>query len=199
MVGLQTRLINMRFALLTDIYLGTSRSTGALLRKSRMKRYRLSNRVWRQTKTRQSRFLSASQRPNTSPTSYLLYFAFAELQEALKNYPEVHTALKSLISTLHDQVDALSSSITFEAETSTSSDPTDREDYSKKVWERRGKELEVMKSELGVVWIMYMRFARRAEGLKPARTVFGNARKDKWCSWGVYEAAGNLILRSAYI
>lgn len=37
---------------------------------------------------------------------------------------------------------------------------------------------------------MYMRFARRAEGLKPARSVFGKARKDKWISWEVYEAAG---------
>lgn len=34
-----------------------------------------------------------------------------------------------------------------------------------------------------------MRFCRRAEGLKSSRAVFGKARKDKWTSWEVYEAA----------
>ena len=38
-----------------------------------------------------------------------------------------------------------------------------------------------------------MRFARRAEGLKPARNVFSRARKDKWCAWCVYEAAGTFF------
>ena len=52
------------------------------------------------------------------------------------------------------------------------------------------KELSRRRTELGIAWIAYMRFARRAEGLKPARNVFGKARKDKWISWEIYEAAG---------
>jgi len=34
-----------------------------------------------------------------------------------------------------------------------------------------------------------MRFARRAEGLKAARTVFGRARKSDWAGWQVFEAS----------
>jgi cleavage stimulation factor subunit 3 len=56
------------------------------------------------------------------------------------------------------------------------------------------KELARRRTELGIAWIAYMRFARRAEGLKPARTVFGKARKDKWISWEIYEAAGTTSL-----
>ena len=72
----------------------------------------------------------------------------------------------------------------------------EREERGKLVLDRRTKELDGMKGELGVVWIMLMRFARRAEGLKPARGVFGRARKDKYCPWGVYEAAGRDVLHA---
>ena len=36
---------------------------------------------------------------------------------------------------------------------------------------------------------MYMQFGRRAEGLQSSRAIFGNARKDRWTPWEVYEAA----------
>lgn len=52
------------------------------------------------------------------------------------------------------------------------------------------KEFLKRRTELCIAWITYMRFARRAEGLKPARNIFGKARKDKWVGWEVYEAAG---------
>jgi cleavage stimulation factor subunit 3 len=41
---------------------------------------------------------------------------------------------------------------------------------------------------------MYMRFARRAEGVKSSRMAFGKARKDRWAPWEVYEAAGMFLL-----
>ena len=47
------------------------------------------------------------------------------------------------------------------------------------------------RQELGIFWIQYMRFARRTGGLRPAREVFSQARKDrKWVTWEVFEAAG---------
>ena len=52
------------------------------------------------------------------------------------------------------------------------------------------KELTERRAEYGLVYIMHMRFARRAEGLQSSRTIFGKARRDKWISWQVYEAAG---------
>lgn len=54
----------------------------------------------------------------------------------------------------------------------------------------QNKELGEKRQEYGLAWTVYMRFARRAEGLKSARAVFGQARRDKWTPWEVYESAG---------
>jgi cleavage stimulation factor subunit 3 len=54
----------------------------------------------------------------------------------------------------------------------------------------KSKELSERRTEYGVVWIMYMRFGRRAEGLQSSRSIFSRARKDCWTPWEVFEAAG---------
>ncbi|ESK96263.1 mrna 3 -end-processing protein rna14 [Moniliophthora roreri MCA 2997] len=47
-----------------------------------------------------------------------------------------------------------------------------------------------LRNDFGVVYIMYMRFARRANGLDAARSVFSKARKEVLLTpWPVYEAA----------
>jgi cleavage stimulation factor subunit 3 len=46
------------------------------------------------------------------------------------------------------------------------------------------------RADYGLVWIMYMRFARRAESLKSSRAVFSKSRKSRFTPWEVYEAAG---------
>jgi cleavage stimulation factor subunit 3 len=46
------------------------------------------------------------------------------------------------------------------------------------------------RADYGLVWIMYMRFARRAESLKSSRAVFSKSRKARFTPWEVYEAAG---------
>ncbi|KAI0640581.1 hypothetical protein C8Q79DRAFT_921396 [Trametes meyenii] len=53
----------------------------------------------------------------------------------------------------------------------------------------RSKQLTDKRTDYGIVYIMYMRFGRRAENLKSARNVFGKARRDRWTPWEVYEAA----------
>lgn len=58
----------------------------------------------------------------------------------------------------------------------------------------KDQELIDRRTEFGLAWIVYMRFARRAEGIKAARTVFGKARRDHWTPWEVYEAAGMFAL-----
>ena len=58
----------------------------------------------------------------------------------------------------------------------------------------KSKELLDKRTQHGVAWIMYMRFARRAENLRSARAVFGKARRDRWTPWEVYEAAGMQLL-----
>jgi cleavage stimulation factor subunit 3 len=52
------------------------------------------------------------------------------------------------------------------------------------------KELHEHRKEFGVVYIMYVRFARRAEGQESASKILDEARKQSWTPWQVYEAAG---------
>lgn len=54
----------------------------------------------------------------------------------------------------------------------------------------KNKELTDRRTDYGIAWTMYIRFARRAEGLKSARNVFGKARRDRWTPWEVHEAEG---------
>ncbi|KAF8744703.1 Suf protein, partial [Rhizoctonia solani] len=132
-------------------------------------------------------------------SSFLLHFAYNEICEVQKKYSEVHSTFEGLVNALHVQLDALETSIKEEVEAAKANAPpvdfmAPPEDQSvpseaDAILARRTPELNELKSELGVVWIMHMRFARRSEGLKPARTIFGKARKDKHIFWNVYEAA----------
>jgi cleavage stimulation factor subunit 3 len=70
----------------------------------------------------------------------------------------------------------------------------ERERRGEAVKDRRGKEVQDVKEAMGVVWVMYMRFARRSEGIKSARAVFGRARKSVWVSWHPFEASGMSIM-----
>lgn len=118
----------------------------------------------------------------------------------MNKLPEAHSAFDALLKALHDQLEAAEKTIANEVEAARASVPStgvmngelslERDEREKQVMDRHNKELEGMKGELGVVWIMLMRFARRAEGLRPARGIFTKARKDKFCPWSVYEAAG---------
>ncbi|QRW27609.1 mRNA 3'-end-processing protein RNA14 [Rhizoctonia solani] len=115
-------------------------------------------------------------------SSFLLHFAYNEICEVQKKYPEVHSTFEGLV----EAAKANAPPVDFMAPPEDQSVPSEAD----AILARRTPELNELKSELGVVWIMHMRFARRSEGLKPARTIFGKARKDKHIFWNVYEAAG---------
>lgn len=55
----------------------------------------------------------------------------------------------------------------------------------------KSKELSERTTEYGLVWIMYMRAARRVASQQAARSIFTRGRKDRWLPWEVYEAAGS--------
>ncbi len=55
-------------------------------------------------------------------------------------------------------------------------------------------ELAEKRAEYGLVYICYMRFMRRTEGVQKSRVVFKIAREDCWTPWEVYEAAGEIIV-----
>lgn len=148
--------------------------------------------------------------------SFLLNFAYAEVLESNKSLEEVHSIFEKFLGVLRKDLDALESRVS-SGNTSNSINATQQSQRgmndetsellhsgftqnssqnssmnSQNSDERppKNKELSDRRTEYGVAWIVYMRFARRAENLKAARTVFGKARKDHWTPWEVYEAAG---------
>ena len=141
----------------------------------------------------------------SSIVSFLLNFACAEALEPQGNFEEVHKVFERFLEALRRDLDAHETRIVPSATSSTAStlatEPvasqgteiiTTNASFSTQSDEKppQNKELNEKRQEYGLAWTVYMRFARRAEGLKSARAVFGQARRDKWTPWEVYESAG---------
>lgn len=150
------------------------------------------------------------------PKSFLLSFALAELEEERGNYADCHKIFDALVGTLNTEIDDIKSRVAADVEaakgpeivqTGTDADmigeDTDyarsvreREERGKVAAERRQKDVDDVLSALGVVWVMYLRFARRAEGLKAARLVFGKSRKNAHVHWLAFEASAMMEYHS---
>ncbi|EKM58947.1 uncharacterized protein PHACADRAFT_249079 [Phanerochaete carnosa HHB-10118-sp] len=144
-----------------------------------------------------------------NPTSFLLNFAYVELQEANSSFEEVHATFDKFFIGLRKNLEAAEARLNAVKSQSPDqsqqpSTPVGVEDSfvippsasqqtnggeHKETKPAKDQELRDRRTEFGVAWIVYMRFARRAEGVKAARTVFGKSRKDRWTPWEVYEAA----------
>lgn len=151
--------------------------------------------------------------------SFVLNFAYAEVLETNKNYPEVHAAFERFLAILSKDLEQLESRVlspnssqnsqnsngsisnsqqnqTITSDLTLATQPGLQSNHSSfvtQVFEEKppkSKELANRRTEYGIAWIVYMRFARRAEGQKSARAVFAKARRDRWTPWEVYEAAG---------
>lgn len=134
-------------------------------------------------------------------SSYLLNFAFAECLEVKKEFADVHAMydkflgiLRANLEDLERQANASNSNGAAPANPTNGVEPSSQntsvgsqgsDDKPPQV-----TELQKQRTEYGLVWIMYMRFARRAEGGKAARIVFSKARRDRWTPWEVWEADG---------
>jgi cleavage stimulation factor subunit 3 len=141
--------------------------------------------------------------------SFILNFAYAEALELQPDFQAVHTLYANFLTALRDDLEKTEARIPVEApaDTSNTSDnqqnsnafdttiatqpandePNGNANSSPR---KMNQELREKKSEYGLVYIMHMRFARRAEGNEGARAVFKKARVDKWVPWEVYEASG---------
>lgn len=49
--------------------------------------------------------------------------------------------------------------------------------------------IESLKEEASLVWIRWMHFVRRTEGLRPTRAIFSKARRSPHITWQIYEAS----------
>ncbi|KZV60986.1 hypothetical protein PENSPDRAFT_593406 [Peniophora sp. CONT] len=136
-------------------------------------------------------------------TSFVLHFAYAEVLETrgLDGFQAVHDLYTTFLGSLRAHTmsckeaggrrpgegdsgkDALRNLKPFDAE------GADQRALTEKDFAERQR-------EYGVVWIMYMRSARRAEGLPSFRDVFARAMSDEFTPWQVYEAAAQFEYHS---
>ncbi|PPR07843.1 hypothetical protein CVT24_002988 [Panaeolus cyanescens] len=134
-----------------------------------------------------------------NPTSFLLTFAYVEALEIKKEYEEVHNTYTRFIDLLRKNLEAMDQQLN-QGNTSLTSngslavpqtEPASQNSVAGSQDEKPSKatELQTHRTEFGLAWIMYIRFGRRAEGIRTSRAIFGKARKDKWTPWSVYEAA----------
>ncbi|PBK72172.1 Suf-domain-containing protein [Armillaria solidipes] len=142
-----------------------------------------------------------------NPLSFLLTFAYAEALEANKKYDEVKTTFDTFLANLRVDLEAVeqkvkSANSSFSSangdipgvqppanETSSQSNNYSFNSQSSDETPPKSSELAEKRAEYGLVYICYMRFMRRTEGVMKSRLVFSTARKDRWCPWEVYEAA----------
>ena len=143
-------------------------------------------------------------------------FAYAEAQEIKKEFADVHATYDKFLTLLRSQLEAFEQTITpANTSSSTATIPTNgtgngvnnnhapatteggiqstNSSFNTQASDERpskNAELQKLRTEYGVAWIMYMRFGRRSEGVKSFRGIFGKARRDRLIPWEVYEASG---------
>ena len=144
--------------------------------------------------------------------SFVLNFAYAEALELQGNFTDVHATFDKFLGTLRKDLEALESRVNASSSSngSASSQQTQNNGDAPASASQQGpasnhssfntqssdekppknKELCDKRTDYGIAWIVYIRFARRAEGLRSARNVFGKARRDRWTPWEVHEAEG---------
>ena len=130
--------------------------------------------------------------------SRVLTFAYAEAQEIRKEFADVHTTYDKFLTLLRSQLETLeqttnSANASFSSTTATGLNngpgngvlsnnapataeagagaQSNNSSFSTQSDEKPPKhtELQRLRTEYGVAWIMYMRFGRRAEGVKSLR------------------------------
>lgn len=154
-----------------------------------------------------------------NPTSLLIHYAYIESEEGKGNFEECHRVYNGLVERIQTEIEAVQTATKTEVsealaekarlevqekEARNGADDMDvigedvriqeRENIQKAIEESRQSQLEELKRLGANVWIMQMRFARRAEGIQAARSVFSKARKWQHTTWQVFEASAMLEL-----
>ncbi|KAJ7031146.1 Suf-domain-containing protein [Mycena alexandri] len=138
-----------------------------------------------------------------NPDSFALTYAYAELLEKAqlkkdhRDFTEIHSVYERFFSVLRVELARLTVAASEPPVEAPNGDATDPEaapadpPTEEELAERKKnqEELPELKKQYSNAWINYMRFARRAQGHKACRDVFGKARKDEYIGWEVYEAA----------
>ncbi|KTW27222.1 cleavage polyadenylation factor subunit RNA14 [Pneumocystis jirovecii RU7] len=137
-------------------------------------------------------------------TSCLLHFQYADFLEQNKRFQEMRTVYETLIGNLSKESKRISQCVEnrlYEVskylEYVKSQDPVEEGEIQKlspkkelQNIEKQGiEELNKLSKNTSVVWSVFMRAVRRAEGIKAARQVFGKARKAPNQTYHIYVAS----------
>ncbi|KAH6583187.1 hypothetical protein BASA60_001591 [Batrachochytrium salamandrivorans] len=158
-----------------------------------------------------------------NPTSLLLSFTLAEIQESQKaDFKDIQAILDALLAKLeeshteiHKKYDAEREAILTQLR---EADKIEGDDATEDTWdgERRERERELEKERdrevndrvesrrerkvaqiktcVGLTWVIYIRLARRSQNIKAARVVFSRARKSPLITYHVYVASALMEL-----
>ncbi|KAK4705927.1 cleavage stimulation factor subunit 3, partial [Phenoliferia sp. Uapishka_3] len=149
-----------------------------------------------------------------NPSSLLLGYTLAELEEGRQEYAACHKIYDGLLEHFHSRLATLSATIDreiteahagYEAQQSIQEMEgaddegrqkhlIEKEEIKAEVVARKQAEVDTAKKGAANVWIAQMRFARRAEGIKQARGIFTRARKSPHLVWQVVEASATMEL-----
>ncbi|ORY53977.1 hypothetical protein BCR35DRAFT_310473 [Leucosporidium creatinivorum] len=144
-----------------------------------------------------------------NPGSLLLGYTLAEIEEGRGEFETCYKTYDSLLEHFHRELAQLEAATKaevaeaieqFEAQAVVEGD--DEETRQKTVQEKEEVKANIIKKHEGAVenakrgaasvWITEMRFARRSEGVKQARSVFTKARKSRHLAWQVVEASATM-------
>ncbi|KAK4046434.1 mRNA 3'-end-processing protein rna14 [Microbotryomycetes sp. JL201] len=146
-----------------------------------------------------------------NPSSLLLAYTLAELEEAKGDFDECHKIYSTLIEHFHGALNKEQQALQEEVQEALeqfdsspdivadgqdedvkSKTVQDREELKASITARKEAELNKIKKAAASVWITEMTFARRAEGVKQARLVFTRARKSPTLIWQVIDASASM-------
>ncbi|KAI9304476.1 hypothetical protein BJ944DRAFT_256292 [Cunninghamella echinulata] len=147
------------------------------------------------------------------PTSLLVHFAYTEICESRKMLDEAKQGFDSILENLDNEIEKLKESVQVEVNKLTQRLEQERasmnlgDDIDGELREQlREKERRIKKEQdeledqlkeqvddimqrCSLVWIAYMRFARRTDGIKAARALFSRARKTSNRTYHVFIAS----------
>ena len=146
-----------------------------------------------------------------NPASALLAYTLAELEEAAGDNAACYAIYDGLIDRLQAQIKAWEEETEKEVQAALAAVEEvgdaaseevevrqkmvqDKEDADKAVRSKRKPGYESIREAAANAWIAEIRFARRAEGVKPARALFTKARKTTAWIWQLAVATANLEL-----
>jgi cleavage stimulation factor subunit 3 len=130
--------------------------------------------------------------------SFLLYLAHAEYLERDRKFKEAHEVFNSFLTTLAQDLENANVIIQTEEILAKALESVQGEvsqlKKSNEAMMNRHEDMYCQKQSYGVVYIAYLKFTLRSEGLNAFRSIFERAKKDKWIPWEVFEVAGICLL-----